>query len=248
MSAAQDALPPIAFAEADAIESVYRPRAWPFAVARAQDVAAHWALQRAQRPGLFDGRVLLAESWEVERRADAEVLVTRHFDAPFSAFLAWRDFGFPDASVRNCFAAAVLLARDGAYVLGRMGAQTANAGRVYFPCGTPDMDDVRDGRVDLAGSVLRELEEETGLRPDEVACDAGWTIVFEGARLACMKIVRVDASADVLVARIEAFLRAQREPELSGLQVARGPQDLSPDMPPFTRAYLARRFAAQLAG
>jgi len=238
---------PIAFAEVDAIESAYRPRDWPFAQARAQEIADHWAALRRERPGLFDGRVLLADAWEIEARAGAPALVTRHFDAPFSAFLAWRDFGFPDESVRNCFAAAALVACDGAFVLGRMGAHTANAGRVYFPCGTPDMSDVRDGAVDLAGSVLRELEEETGLRADEVSCDPGWTIVFEGARIACMKTVRANMDADALVARIEGFLRAQADPELSGLHVARGPSDLMADMPPFTQAYLARRFA-QLAG
>jgi hypothetical protein len=238
---------PISFADVDAIESAYAPRDWPFAQACAKEIADHWAALRRERPGLFDGRVLLADAWDIETRADATALVTRHFDASFSAFLAWRDFGFPDASVRNCFAAAVLVARDGAFVLGRMGAHTANAGRVYFPCGTPDMSDVRDGAVDLAGSVLRELEEETGLRADEVSCDPGWTIVFEGARIACMKTVRADMNADALVARIEGFLRAQAEPELSGLHVARGASDLVADMPPFTQAYLARRFA-QLAG
>jgi 8-oxo-dGTP pyrophosphatase MutT (NUDIX family) len=238
---------PVSFADVATIESAYAPRDWPFAQARAQEIADHWAALRRERPALFDGRVLLAHAWDIETRAGAPALVTRHFDAPFSAFLAWRDFGFPDASVRNCFAAAALVARDGAFVLGRMGAHTANAGRVYFPCGTPDMSDVRDGAVDLAGSVLRELEEETGLRADEVSCDPGWTIVFEGARLACMKTVRADMNADALVARIEDFLRAQTEPELSGLHVARGLSDLVADMPPFTQAYLARRFA-QLAG
>lgn len=236
----------VTFAKVSAVESVYRERDWAFAQDRAGEIDAHWASLRAQKPGLFDGRVLLMDEWRVE----GDVFHTQHFSADFRAFVAHRDFGFPDAGVRNCFAAAALVAADGAFVLGRMGAHTANAGHVYFPCGTPDMGDVRETpggfSVDLAGSVLRELEEETGLTPDDVSVEAGWTLVFEGPRVACMKIVRSALPAEALTARIEDFLRKEQEPELAGLHVVRSLEDLKPEaMPGFTQAFLARMLSGQ---
>jgi hypothetical protein len=232
------------FLEVDAIEGVFHAREWDFATARAREIDAHWEALRTERPGLFDGRVLLVDLCEVEERAGARILRTRHFATRFRNFVAQRDFGFPDAGVRNCFAAAALRAADGCFVLGQMGAHTANAGRIYFPCGTPDMEDVRGALVDLDGSALRELFEETGLGEGDITPAPGWTIVFEGPRIACMKEARAHAPGDELAARIGAFLARQAEPELSGVHVVRSKADLRPDvMPGFVLAYLERALA-----
>jgi len=240
--------PPCAFEEVDEIRSVYRDVEWAFARERAAEIDAHWERLRAGNPALFDGRVLLMDQWRLVREGERRILQTHHFSTNFRNFLAFRDFGAPDPAIRNCFAAGALLSSDGAFVLGEMGAHTANAGHIYFPCGTPDMGDVTGDRVDLSGSVLRELEEETGVAPHEVATDAGWTIVFEGPRVACIRTARVAATADELAQRITRFLASEERPELAGVHMVRGPADLRPGpMPDYVIGFLDRRFS-QLAG
>lgn len=230
-----------AFAFVDRIESSFHERDWAFARERAAEIAANWERLCAERAGVFDGRVLVVDLWDIEERGGERVLVTRHFPTNFRNFIAMRDWGFPDTGVRNCFAAAALISREGHWVLGEMGDHTANAGRVYFPCGTPDMDDVRGATVDLEGSVLRELEEETGVAPHEVTIEPGWTIIFESGRIACMKIVRSDLSTDALATRVRGFLSSERDAELSGVHVVRTRADLRPGaMPPFIVAFLER--------
>ena len=59
-------------------------------------------------------------------------------------------------------------ASDGAFLLGVMDAHTANAGKIYFPAGIADRSDVVGETVDLAGNVMREVAEETGLTADDL--------------------------------------------------------------------------------
>ena len=122
-------------------------------------------LPEAQRanPQLWNGRVLLGRHPVFA----GSHLTAGYFETDFASFLAWRDWGFPDRDVFNGFGMGALRCADGAFVLGEMGQHTSNAGRIYFPSGTPDLDDVRDGALDISGSVARELEEETGLVPGE---------------------------------------------------------------------------------
>ena len=70
----------------------------------------------------------------------------------------------------------------------RWASHTSNAGRIYFPSGTPDPDDVRDGMLDIPGSVMREVEEETGLTPAEYRTGGHWDCIDTGASIAMIRI------------------------------------------------------------
>jgi 8-oxo-dGTP pyrophosphatase MutT (NUDIX family) len=132
---------------------------------------------------------------------------------------------------------------DGAFVLGEMGRHTANAGRIYFPSGTPDLNDIRDGAVDIAGSVAREVEEETGLTPADYRVDAHWDCVVSGAAIAMMRILNVDSSGEALRKRIEANLGRQHQPELSAIHLVRGTSDLTAAIPRFVTAFIEAQFS-----
>jgi 8-oxo-dGTP pyrophosphatase MutT (NUDIX family) len=213
----------------------FEPRPWPWAEANRAFVERHFEEERERRPALWNGRVLLLHRFAIE----AEIFRGAYLETDFASFLAWRDAGFPDPSVRNCFAAGALRAVDGAFLLGRMSRHTANAGKIYFPAGTPDPDDVgADGAVDLMGSVLRELEEETGLAANEVSPGPRWHAVLAGARIGLIRPLRLREDSGKLALRIRAFIAREKEPELEDIIVVHGPADLVAEMPDYVRTYL----------
>jgi 8-oxo-dGTP pyrophosphatase MutT (NUDIX family) len=134
---------------------------------------------------------------------------------------------------------------DGAFVLGEMGQHTSNAGRIYFPSGTPDLDDIRDGTVDIAGSVVRELEEETGLAAGEYESEPHWHCIYTGPALAMIRMLRIDMPGEALRDRIVANLAAQQEPELSAIHLVRGTHDLTSAMPRFVTLFIEAQLASE---
>jgi 8-oxo-dGTP pyrophosphatase MutT (NUDIX family) len=221
----------------------FEPAPWAFAQSRAEEIVAHWARRKATLPEMFDGRVLLLGRHHfAQRNNGATILRGVYFATDYKAFLAWRDFGYPDRSVCNCFSMAALQSSDGAFMLGEMAAHTANAGSVYFPAGTPDPSDIVGARVDLAASARRELREETGISADEVAEAAGWTVVHAPPRIACMKIMRLKETAQSVKARIDAFLAADPGAELRRMHIVRRRQDLDAiNSPPFVADFIAEQ-------
>jgi len=227
-------MPPNAVVAFDRLDLAFTPRRWPFADERRAEIDAHFATLRGDKPELWNGRVLLLHDYEVA----AGVFRGAYLETDFASFLAWRDWGYPDRGVMNCFAQAALRGGDDGFLLGEMAGHTANAGRVYFAGGTPDPGDVVGDRVDLAGSVLRELREETGLSAADVAPVSGWHAVFSGQRIAMLKVLETRLPAADLRRRILGFLGGEAKPELADIRIVRGPADLDPRMPDFVQAFL----------
>ncbi|MBV8536685.1 MAG: NUDIX hydrolase [Alphaproteobacteria bacterium] len=223
-----------------ALDLKFEPFAWPFARERRAEIDAYFAGKQGEKPHLWNGRVLVAR----QPSFGGGRVAASYFETDFASFLAWRDWGFPDRSVFNAFGMGALRCADGAFVMGEMAAHTANAGRIYFPGGTPDPNDIAQDAVDIAGSITREIEEETGLRPADYRVEPHWDCVVYDASIAMMRTLHVDATGDAVKAKIEANLARQAHAELSAIHLVRSISDLTADMPRFVIAFVEHKLAA----
>jgi len=215
------------------------PFDWPFAKDKRAEIDAHFAEKQREKPKLWNGRVLLARNPSF----DGLRFSARWFETDFASFLAWRDWAFPDPGVFNAFGAGALRASDGAFLLGEMAPHTANAGRIYFPSGTPDPTDVSGDTFDIAGSVSREIEEETGLTAADYTAAAHWDCIAIGASIAMIRLLDIALPGEVVRTKIEANLARQAQPELSAIHLVRSPRDLNAQMPRFIAAFLTHQMA-----
>jgi 8-oxo-dGTP pyrophosphatase MutT (NUDIX family) len=221
-----------------ALKLTLKPWAWPFASERRADIDAHFAARQREKPALWNGRILLARNPVFA----GEVFCADYFETDFASFLAWRDWKFPVNDVVNGFGMGALRGTDGAFILGEMSEFTANAGRIYFPAGTPDLDDIVGSTVDIAGSVVREVEEETGLTAADYRAEAYWDCVVTRASIAMMRVLHVEMPGETLRSRIEANLARQVRPELAAIHLVRGRDDLTAAMPLFVTAFIESQF------
>lgn len=212
----------------------FEPRSWAFAEQRRAEIDAHFAEAQRANPKLWNGRVLLLRDYAIEKGT----LRGAFFETDFASFHAWLLWGCPRADAYDCFGAAAVRGSDGAFLLAQMAAHTANAGRIYFPCGTPDRADVRNGTVDFEHSVARELLEETGLDTAEFDAEPGWTLVEEAARVVAFKVLRANEAATMLQQRVEKHMAKETAGELAAVRLVRGPTDLVPAMPDYVTAFL----------
>ncbi len=222
------------------LDLCFAPKPWVFANERRADIDGWFAAQQRENPALWNGRVLLLDEYAITNG----VFRGSYLETDFASFAAWRHWGAPAAAVYDCFGAAAVVAADGAFLLGVMGPHTANAGRIYFPCGTPDPGDIVENRVDLDFSVRRELKEETGLDIAEFTAEPGWTTVIDASLIAHIKVLHSRESADALRARVLAHLASERQPELADIRILRSPADFDAAMPRFVTGFLNQRWRA----
>jgi 8-oxo-dGTP pyrophosphatase MutT (NUDIX family) len=204
-----------------------RAGTWAFADAEKDRVAAHWRKLVEGNPKIWNGDVLICTNVElIGRRLKGDFLKT-----DYASFVAWRDWGWPDKTVCNLFGSAAVLCADRSVLYGRMAGHTLNAGKVYPPGGSLEMKDVQaDGRVDVIGSIIRELEEETGLKASDA--ESGELLaIFDEHRVSVAQVFLFAEPAAALVARVRRYLQAGHEDELSEIEIITSASVLNSTMP-----------------
>jgi hypothetical protein len=208
----------------------------------AAEIAAGWSTAAAANSALYDGPILLFSAIAAK---PGGTLAARAHRTRFSVLLALVNDGDAEGEAKNLFGSAAILGSDGAFVLGIMGAHTAFPGDVKFVGGTPDLSDVDgEGRVDILGSIRRELGEETGLAATEAEIEPVLRVVTVGALVSVVAVLRFPEPAAAIARRIEAFLASETDPELAGVAVVATTSDLDGlRLPSYTRSFLVHHFA-----
>jgi hypothetical protein len=104
------------------LETTFHPGPWAFAQRNRAEIDAHFAALCRQNPALWNGRVLMLDDHAIE----GSIFRGSFLEIDYASFLTWRDWGRPEAGVKDCFAQAALRAADGAFLLGVMAPHTAH--------------------------------------------------------------------------------------------------------------------------
>lgn len=221
------------------------PGPWPVPPALRDAVPAVWAELKARNPHVWDGRILGFSTPEI---GPDRILRARAYEDAYSLFLTWREAGFPPIGLSHIFGTALIVAADGALLVGVMGGETMNAGLVYPPGGSLEPRDVTpDGAVDVDACIATELMEETGL--DIADARIGRLLaISNGPRLSICRALHFDLPAAALQRQITAVLEQQETRELDAIVVCRSTEDAraAGKLVPYAEALLDAVFAGQV--
>jgi len=185
------------------------PAPHPFEAENLADIDANWLDEKAANPALFDGEVsLLARLAYRGQRLEGACHTIR-----FATFMYWRKTR-PWPGAEHCFAHAIPVTSDGALIAIRMGAKTANPGKVYFAAGSFDPADFPGGKVDVDLNMAREVAEETGLKIAGLPRDPHYHALSGGNGTVIVRRYFLPQPAEAIAASIRAFVAADPDPEI----------------------------------
>lgn len=208
--------PPESPARVDAFDLSVVDGPHPLYAAHQKEIEANWVRETEANPHLFNGQMVLQRHLTYDKgviRGVAHVI-------PYSTLLWWRKRPDPEGAL-HLFGYPVLVSSDGAIIAIRMSDRTANPGQVYCAAGSLDLSDIIDGKLDLAGNMVREVREETGLDLAEAEADPHFYASHLNNRIVVFRLYHFLVTSAELVARIEAHMPYDEEQEIDGVVVIR---------------------------
>jgi len=198
-------------------------RPWAYAVERRHEIMAEFESQQAANSGYFNGPIQVLIDHQIER----ETFTGEFASSDFASFIYWRAHGHVDDTVRDCFGCAIVRSREGHVLLGVQAGGNLNAGRAYCPSGFIDQADVRrDGTIDIDGSIVREIAEETGLDLGALTRTPGYILVAAESSIAIGVEYWSKLPAEQLRAEVLANIARQPDPELADALLVRSPGEV----------------------
>jgi 8-oxo-dGTP pyrophosphatase MutT (NUDIX family) len=189
---------------------------------------------------LFDGEIYLAPDAKLEGQSFS----AGFHRTSFATLMYWRKDAQP-LRPWHIFGVGIMVSAEGHLIAARMSAHNAVAGRVYFPAGSIDDNDVVDGRADYTTNMAREVFEETGINLGDAKAEAKTHLVTADGSIALFRRHYFDLSTTELLKRIEANLAAQAEPELSEIIPVKQAGAMGQATPSYVRAFADWHFENQ---
>ena len=220
---------------------------WDFAEAHSQAIDLNWQAEQQAKPRYFNGVIHLLISGAASDTiafGQSPAFAARFLRTDFKSYLYWRHLGFTEARVRDCFGSVILRSREGHVLLGRQRAGNVNAGLAYLPGGFIDARDVSDtGTIDIAASITRELEEETGLTVADFEVPEGFRVISAGPHISIAREFRSSLAAGELRQHILDKIGADPHSELVDIVIVTEMADIvAATTPAYTQLALADVF------
>jgi 8-oxo-dGTP pyrophosphatase MutT (NUDIX family) len=208
------------------------PGIWDYAAEHGAAIAAAWVDAKARHPHLFNGAILMLADVQIDGPTFRGDLI----QTDFASFRYWRSAGSPDVGVRDGFGSGLIISADGDIVFGRQAPGNMNSGFAYPPGGFIDARDIAvDRSVDIAASIAREIEEETGLGADVLVREPGFQIAHVERQVSIGVVHRARLDSAALVARVRRHLASEIRPELEDVEVLRAGDALSATATPMPK-------------
>ncbi|ABY38465.1 NUDIX hydrolase [Brucella suis] len=208
------------------------PGPLPYAEGNRASIAENWARECAANPTLFDGEVYLAP----EATLKDGVLQAGFKRTRFATLMHWRRDPSP---IRpwHIFSVGVIVSGEGHLIAVRMGQQNVVAGKVYFPAGSIDDNDIFDARVDYDANCRREVREETGIDLADARAETQINLVTGNRSIALFRRYYFHVPSCDLVARIEGYLSREAAPELAEIIPDKAAGMMNEATPSYVRAF-----------